>query len=170
VGILGSACRSAAIVAAVVLASCGPAPANGPYSASIASGVQPRLTAEDAIRITRGYLDAQTPEIAAPELHIPPAVTLVWAVRAANAPALDGCIPTGLGERIVWVTKGQGDYLNLHDHLWSKQASGAASDPVLASCEGPGPAGTLVIDDASGEILGVYPEVGLYPHPTPPSK
>jgi hypothetical protein len=161
-----SARRSAALATALALAACAP-PANGPYAATIAPGLNPRLTAGDAVRITRGYLDEQTPELAAPGLHISPTVAFVWAVRAVDAPALDGCIPAEQGDRIVWVTKGQGDYLNLRDHPWSRQTSGQdAADPVLASCEGPGPAGTLVIDDASGEILGVYPEVAVLPHPS----
>jgi hypothetical protein len=128
------------------------------------------MTAEDAVRITRGYLDKQTPELAAPELHSSPRVTSVWAVRAADAPALDGCIPPEEGEEIVWVTKGEGDYLNLQDHLWSKQVYGPDdADPIRTSCEGPATAGTLVIDDGSGEILGVYPEtLPVDPHPTIP--
>ena len=110
--------------------------------------------------ISRAYLDAQTPELAAPELHAPPQITAVWAVHANDGIALDGCIPSGQGDRIVWITKGTGDYLNLVDRAWSKAAS------AELVCSGPGPAGTIVIDDASGTILGVYPENSAYPHPT----
>ena len=40
---------------------------------------------------------------------------------------------------------------------------------IVLACDGPGPAGTLVIDDATGQILGVYPTVGIYPHITAPA-
>jgi hypothetical protein len=39
---------------------------------SISPGLHPRLSADDAVRITRDYLADQTPQIAAPELHVPP--------------------------------------------------------------------------------------------------
>ena len=148
---------------AVAAASCGgsPLPTNGPYSLAVAPGIATSLTAADAVRISRKYLDAQTPELAAPELHTIPRITAVWAVHASDGSAIDGCIPHGEGDRIVWITKGTGDYLNLEDHAWSK-----ASSAELV-CSGPAPAGTIVIDDSSSTILGVYPENGAYPHPTP---
>jgi hypothetical protein len=66
------------------------------------------------------------------------------------------------------VTKGVGDYLNLRDLPWSRGTE-QTDDPLLIACEGPGPAGTLVIDDATGSVLGVYPLVGdQFPHPTSP--
>ncbi len=146
---------------ALAIASCGrtAAATNGPFALSIGPGISTNLTASDAVRISRAYLDAQTPELAAPELHAPPQIMAVWAVHANDGIALDGCIPSGQGDRIVWITKGTGDYLNLVDHAWSKAAS------AELVCSGPGPAGTIVIDDASGSILGVYPENGAYPHP-----
>jgi hypothetical protein len=39
---------------------------------------------------------------------------------------------------------------------------------IVLACDGPGPAGTIAIDDATDQILGVYPAVGIYPHPTAP--
>ena len=48
------------------------------------------------------------------------------------------------------MTKGQGDYLNLRDYPWSINAGA----PRAGACQGPGPEGTLVIDDATGQILG----------------
>lgn len=156
-----------ALVAGLVAAACSTSGANGPYAVSVAPGLHPRLTADDAVRITRDYLDAQTPQIAAPELHVPARITSVTATIASEARSIDGCIPSEQSDQIVWVTKGQGDYLNLSDHPWSTLAVQAEQmDPLVLACGGPGPAGTIVIDDATGRILGVYPTVGIYPHPT----
>lgn len=137
--------------------------------ASVVPELRTRLSLPDAIAISRGYLDEQTPLLAAPELHSPPRITGAWAVRANEASALDGCIPVVHGDQIVWVTKGQGDYLNLSDHPWSTPISSADQlmpDPIRLICESPGPLGTLVIDDATGVILGVYPESPRYWHPS----
>lgn len=151
-----------ALVVSLTMAACTGSITNGPYRLAIAPGIEPTRTADEAVRISRAYLDAQAPELAAPDIHRSPTITAVWAVRANDAPALDGCIPVGEGSRIVWVTKGQGDYLNLSDHPWSPRTGDANS-----VCSLPGPSGTLVIDDASGQILGVYPESPGYPHPSP---
>jgi len=124
------------------------------------------MTAADAVGVTRDYLARQQSQIAAPELHIPAEITGVWAITAAQARTLDGCIPAEASDQIVWVTKSVGDYLNLTDHPWSS-AEPQATDPLALACGGPGPAGTLVIDDATGQILGVYPTQAGYPHPTP---
>jgi hypothetical protein len=140
---------------------------NGSYSTSIAEGLRPRLTAADTVAISRAYLDAQTPEIAAPELHVEPHITATSAVTASVARSLDGCIPDEPSTQIVWITRGVGDYLNLRDLPWSTTTRQENADTAAAlTCGGPGPAGTIVIDDATGAILGVYPEMGSYPHPT----
>jgi hypothetical protein len=119
----------------------------------------------DAVAVSRSYLDAQTPEIAAPELHIEPHITRAWAVLASDARSVDGCIPDEASTQIVWITKGVGDYLNLRDLAWSRATTQANADTAAAmTCGGPGPAGTIVIDDATGAILGVYPEIREYPH------
>jgi hypothetical protein len=136
------------------------------YAAAIASGLSPRLSSDDAVRITLDYLNAQTRQIAAPELHIPPRVDSAVAVEAVNAPSIDGCIPAETSAQIVWVTKGSGDYLNLSAHPWSSPANGN-SDPISLECGGPGPAGTVVIDDATGSILGVYPGQPGFARPSP---
>ena len=154
-----------ATAASLVVAGC--AQANGPYPVRVAPELHPRLAPEDAVAISRAYLDAQTPQIVARELHIAPTITAVWAVRAADAAALDGCIPAHPGETIVWVTKGRGDYLNLTDHAWSRSSFHAGADEGAMSCEYPGPEGTLVVDDATGALLGVYPGSPLAPHPSP---
>lgn len=156
-----------ALVVVFVAVACDALDPNGPYAVSVAPGLHLRLSPDDAVRITRDYLQAQTPEIAAAELHVPPKVTSVSAVIATQARSIDGCIPSEQSDEIVWVTKGEGDYLNLSDHQWSKLPSQAEEmDPVVLACDGPGPAGTIVIDDATGQILGVYPTLGVYPHPT----
>ena len=140
------------LLAALILGGCGPW--NGPYAVVTASEVHPRLSARDAVRISREYLDAQTPEIAAREMHVPPMITAVWAVRAADAASIDGCIAAASdGDAVVWVTKGHGDYLNLVDRAWSRSSS---REPRL-ECGTPSTQGTLVIDDATGSILGVFP-------------
>lgn len=159
--------QAVVLVWSICLGSC--AALDGPYTASIGPELHPHLTARDAIAISRRYLDDQTPELAAPELHIPARITIASAIRANAASALDGCIPIVPGHEIVWVTKGQGDYLNLSDNPWSRgftRASQLDPNPSRMICEGPGPQGTLVIDDATGVILGVYPESPGYGHPS----
>jgi len=135
---------------------------NGPYALSIAPGLAPRLKAYDAVRITRAYLDRQTPQLAAPGIHTPAQVTAVWAVDARNARTLDGCIPRGDSGAIVWITEGVGDYLNLEAYPWSDPDAGGSP-----ACAGPGTAGTIAIDDATGAILGVWPTIPTLPHPSP---
>lgn len=152
----------------LLLAGCSAGEAtNGPYTTSIPEGLQTRLSAADAVAITRAYLDQQRGELAAPELHADPHIDMVWAATATTARRIDGCVPTQTSDRVVWITRGTGDYLNLHDYPWSS-ASRPTDDPAVIACEGPGPAGVIVIDDGSGEILGVYPlNGGQYPHPSP---
>lgn len=137
------------------------------YAVSVDADLHPRRSPSDAARITLAYLAEQTPEIAAPELHIAPQVISVSLVQADAAPSLDGCISAPPSADLVWVTKGVGDYLNLRDLPWSRATTQADANTATAlTCGGPGPAGTIVIDDASGTILGVYPESpGLLPHP-----
>ena len=137
---------------------------NGPYAATIAPGLAPRLTSDDAVRITIDYLDAQRSQVDSP--HIPPHVDSAVALAAADARTQDGCIPMETSTQIVWVTKGTGDYLNLAPRPWSSTLA-SSSDRTSMDCTGPGPAGTLVIDDATGSILGVFPSDPCCPRPTP---
>lgn len=120
----------------------------GGYPVTIAPGITPALTSERVAEISRGYLDAQTPQLAAPELHQPPLVLAEWATRARDASLQEPRIPPDAvaqqPDRVVWVVLVSGDFLNLGDFPWSR--SGA-----------PDPGGSIVIDDASGTILGVYP-------------
>ena len=144
--------QAVAIIAALIVGGCGPW--NDSYTVVTTPEVRPRLSAGDAVRISRDYLDAQTPEIAAREMHVPPMITAVWAIRAAEAASIDNCIAApNEGDAVVWVTKGHGDYLNLVDRAWSQSSSREAR----LECGTPSTQGTLVIDDATGSILGVYP-------------
>lgn len=138
-------------------------------STSIEASLKPKLSSADVVAITRTYLDQQTPELAVPDMHKRPKIDRIWAVRADEASKIDGCIPVQSSTEIVWITKGIGDYLNLRDWPWSQATRQANADTVYAlTCGGPGPAGTIVIDDATGAILGVYPEGAPYFHPTGP--
>jgi hypothetical protein len=135
------------------------------FPVQVAPGLTPRLSGADAYRITLDYLARSAAE-AEPGTVIPPELRTIRAVTANQAAGLDGCIPPGKGTQIVWVTTGVGTYLNLGDYLWSSTTP-SPSDP-RGACTYPGPAGTIVIDDATGAILGVYPDSGAaMPHPSP---
>jgi hypothetical protein len=156
-------------IASILAVACSGSSDNGPYTTSIAPGLNPRLTADDAVRITRDFLDAQIDWINVPDMHTPAKITSVAAVTASRARLLDGCIPPEPSDLIVWVTKGQGDYMNHTDYPWSRAFSPeVAADPSLEACSGNGTAGTMVIDDATGQILGVYPSNPFDVHPIPP--
>ena len=92
-----------AIATAASLVVSGCAQANGPYTVSVAPELDPRLAPRDVVAISRAYLDAQTPEIAAREMHIAPTITAVWAVRSDEAAAMDGCIPASPDPPMNWV-------------------------------------------------------------------
>jgi len=156
---------SALALVLIVAAAC--STIGGEQHTTIAQGLKPGLSVADAVSITRKYLDAQTPKIADPAQHVPPRIDAVWAVGANEAPAIDGCIPSQTSTQIVWITKAVGDYLNLQDWPWSHSTAQADANTVEAlTCGGPGPAGTVVIDDATGSILGVYPEALPFLHAT----
>ena len=118
------------------------------YTVSVDTGITPTTTADRAAAIARHYLDLQTPALAAPEIHTDPIVRSVSAVRAADAPGFEPRVPADAVAvdpgRVVWVAAVTGDFLNLNDLPWS-------------SAGHPYPSGNIVIDDASGTILGVYP-------------
>ena len=162
-GVMAVAGRVGLVVALLVgVAACGvfgPAPEpSSAYTVSVAPGLHPRMVAADVVSVIHGYLDEQTPELAVPDMHVPANVTHVWAVTATDARTLDPCIPVENSEAIVWVTMGAGDYLNLRSHSWSSNYSqAAAADPAQRACLGPSHEGTMVVDDATGEILGVFP-------------
>jgi len=122
------------------------APGEGGYPVTIAHAITPALTSERVAAISRGYLDAQTPKIEGQ--HYPPVILAEWAVPARDArhrePAIPPSAVSGKPDRVVWIIRASGDFLNLTDRPWS--IAGA-----------PYPEGNIVIDDATGVILGVYP-------------
>jgi len=123
-------------------------PPLGSTVVSVGPGISPGLDGGRVKAIALAYLDAQTPELAAPALHQPPVVLSESVTTAIAATGLDPGIPKADAAadpgQIVWVVRVSGDLLNLGDLPWS--SSGA-----------PDPSGTIVIDDASGTILGVFP-------------
>lgn len=148
--------RAALVPLACLIASCSAAssaePTNPPYDTSVADGLAPRMAPAEVVAAARAYLDTQTPELAVPDMHIAAAITAIRAVVAADAMKFDPCIPAETGAQVVWVTFGRGDYLNLRSHPWSNGYM-----PNGTYCEAPSSSGTIVIDDATGAILGVYP-------------
>jgi hypothetical protein len=133
-------------------------PASPGYTVSVGAGIKPTTTADRAAAIARHYLDLQTPELAAPEIHTDPIVRSVSAVRAKDAPALEPRVPADAvavdPSRVVWVAAVTGDLLNLNDLPWS-----SAGDPYTS--------GSIVIDDAAGTVLGVYPGPATTARPSP---
>jgi len=125
-------------------------------------------TGRDAVDVTRKYLAAMRREIASPQIHLQANVTAVWALPAMDAWTIDPCIPKQPDARPVWITRGVGDYLNLHDFAWSRHFGQFDAGFALA-CQGAAGSGTVVIDDASGEILGIFPgeHDGLEPPASP---
>jgi hypothetical protein len=122
--------------------------ANLDYSVAIGDGVQPVTSNGQIAAIARHYLDEQTRELAAPGIHVPPRIFSVTATLARSAHDLESGVPDAQAaaapERIVWVVRASGDFLNLHDLPWSSRGTPYSS-------------GTLVIDDGTDAVLGVYP-------------
>jgi hypothetical protein len=122
--------------------------ANTDYSVVIDPGVHPVTPNGRAAAIARRYLDDQTSELAAPGIRVPPVIFSATASLARDARRIEPAIPeaaaTAQPDRVVWVVRATGDMLILHDLPWSSAGT-------------PYPSGTIVIDDATGSILGVYP-------------
>ena len=116
---------------------------------AIADGVHPVTQNGQVAAIARHYLDEQTPELAAPNIHEDPRVIAMTATFARSARDLEAGVPSAqvaaAPARTVWVVQVSGDFLNLHDLPWSTSAAPPSTQ------------GRLVIDDASGTILGAYP-------------
>ena len=130
-------------------------PANGPYAVSIAPGLHPRLTPADAVSLSSDYLAEQTPELNVASAHTPTSIKQVWAVKADGAWTIDPCAPRQTSEAIVWVTVGVGDYLSRGSLPW--MSSLLQAQEANRWCLGGASVGTIVIDDASGDILGAFP-------------
>ena len=133
-----------------------PDPLNAPVVPVVQVAVSPARTGDDAVAITRQYLAAMRQEIAVPQIHAVARVDSVWLVPGREAWTIDPCIPRDVDDRTVWITKGVGDYLNPHDFAWSRHF-GQFDEGFQLACQGAAASGTLVIDDANGDILGVYP-------------
>jgi hypothetical protein len=140
-----------AVAGVIARQQLGDAVPNSDYHVSIAAGVQPHMTADRAAAIATRYLNDQTGELAAAELHRPPRIVSASALAARDARTLEPAIPDDRvaerPDRLVWVVEVTGDLLNFHVLAWSNG-------------EFPGPSGTIVIDDATQVILGVYPDGG----------
>ncbi len=137
----------AAVVATVAL-RIAVAP-NDPYRFLPPVGMTPIRTSEDIAGMARGYLDAQAGKEAAPVLHQPPDVVEIMAMPASRLPTSLPQVPAAevadVAERVVWVAKVRGDVFASTDRPWSP-----ADDPA--------PCGHLVFDDATLELLAVFPE------------
>jgi hypothetical protein len=149
IGLVVLAAVAAVIVAALLVVRGSELPAaNSGYSTTIGDGITPTTSAAHAAAVARHYLDEQTPDLAAPGIHVDPVVSAVSAVRAADASTLEPRIPAqAVAEdtrRAVWVVAVSGDFLNLHDLAWSLSGT-------------PWPNGTMVIDDA----MALHPSILL---------
>jgi hypothetical protein len=134
----------AAIAAALVLGCA----AGNSYPVIYDPMATPLHHASDAVGVAFAYLNAQTPEIAAPELHVAPSVDRVVEASANAANQFERRITqeqwSANRDRVVWIVEVHGDLLNLHNYPWTE--SGA-----------PGTHGDIVIDDETMTILGIYP-------------
>jgi hypothetical protein len=119
------------------------------YRVYIAADAHPAMSAGLAAGIATRYLNDQTGELIAAEMHRPPRILAASAAFARDALNLEPRIPAGAvaeqPDRLVWVVDVTGDLLNLSALAWSK-------------ADFPSPSGTIVIDDGTKAILGVYPD------------
>jgi hypothetical protein len=87
----------------------GDAVPNSDYAVSIAVGVQPHMSADRAAAIATRYLNDQTGELVARELHRPPRIVSASALAARDARTLEPAIPidriTERPDRLVWVVE-----------------------------------------------------------------
>lgn len=137
-----------AAVVAIVALRIAVAP-NDPYRSSASVGITPIRTSEDIAGMSRGYLDAQAGKEAAPELHEAPDVVEIVAMPASrvptNLPQVPAAEVTDNPGRVVWVAKVRGDVFASSARAWSP-------------ADYPAPCGHLVFDDATLELLAVFPE------------
>jgi hypothetical protein len=145
----------------LILAGCGPAseapdPPNAPVEAESRALFPLSMDPDEAVAVSRDFLARMRHWIAAPALHRVADIDAVWAISAGDAWQLDPCIPRLDDPTSVWVTRGTGDYLNLTDFAWSR-SFGQFDQGFALACRGAAPSGTIVIDDTTGYILGIYP-------------
>jgi hypothetical protein len=156
-----------ALLALVLLtAACGlasdlqelPDPPNLLVATTVHPGLldDPRLRPDAAVSIGRDFLARMRPIIAAPELHVVASFTSADAVQGTAAWSIDPCIPKVDDATTVWVLRGEGDFLNLVDFVWSR-SFGQFDEGFDLACRGAERSGTIVVDDTTGYILGVYP-------------
>ena len=130
------------------------------YEIDIPPSLAPHMNATTVAGIAVQYLDRQTAHLASPDLHLEPRVGRVAASLAADVRALEPAVrpQTALAQpaRLVWVVFADGDFLNVGDLEWSSAGTPARS-------------GTIVVDDATATIIGVYPHSPPAPH-TPPAR
>jgi hypothetical protein len=149
------------LLAVIAIVACGPNadapdPPNPVVIADVRTDFPLSLGADRAVAVGRDYLQRMRREIAAPELHRVAVFDRVWAVAGSDAWQLDPCIPHVDDPTTVWVLRGTGDFLNLVDFAWSKNFGQLDAGFDLA-CRGAAGSGTIVVDDTTGYILGVYP-------------
>lgn len=152
-----------ATAAALVLASCSawqsiewPDPPNEAFVTRVPQDSTSRRTADEAVSITRQYLAAMREQIAVPAIHRAADIDSAELISTDQAWTLDPCIPRRDTSFLVWVTKGKGDFLNMRDLAWSRHF-GQFDEGFELACQGAAGTGTVVIDDSTGIILGVFP-------------
>lgn len=118
-------------------------PANTDYSVTIAEGVRPVTPNGQIAAIARSYLDAQDAESHSPSIVISAAAAFARDARLVE-PAIPVAPVAAQPDRIVWIVRASGDFLIQHDLPWTTSRT-------------PYPGGNIVVDDATGAILGVYP-------------
>jgi hypothetical protein len=120
--------------------------ANLDYTVAVASGAKPVTPNGQIAAIARHYLDAQEPD--AEGAPLAPTIQGVTATLARDAgryePGITAAQIAEQPDRVLWVVAASGDFLNLNQMTWTSPGAPAA-------------AGTIVIDDATDTILGVYP-------------
>jgi hypothetical protein len=143
-GVVLGAALALALVAAAQQARL--APANLGYTVAIGSGAKTVTPNGQIAAIARHYLDAQGPP--AEGAPLPTTIQGVTATLARDVARYEAGVTAAQiaqqPDRVVWVVQASGDFLNLNQMTWTGPGA-------------PATAGTIVIDDATDTILGVYP-------------
>jgi hypothetical protein len=143
-GVVLGAALALALVAAAQQARL--APANLDYTVAMGSGAKPVTPNGQIAAIARHYLDAQGP--AADGAPLPTTIQGLTATLARDVARYEAGVTAAQiaqqPDRVVWVVEASGDFLNLNQMTWTGPGA-------------PATAGTIVIDDGTDTILGVYP-------------